>query len=244
MIRKIGVTGAAGFIGGHLADYIDAQPGFEAVRIVREHFEERHLSSVVAGCEAIVHLAGVSRSDEPQQLYRINMELLEHLILAVRFAGVKPRILFGSTTHEAKQTKYHASKRDGRDRLDRAARELGFENVGVLMPNVFGPGGKPHYNSVVATFCADSRQGRRLTVHSDAGRVKLIYIDGLVRRLFELAAGDFPGNPVEIAPEFDVEVAGIAARVTGFAAGKRPEPEDRFGVLLYRTWLSYPEKEC
>ena len=228
MIRKIGVTGAAGFIGGHLADYIDAQPGFEAVRIVREHFEERHLSSVVAGCEAIVHLAGVSRSDEPQQLYRINMELLEHLILAVRFAGVKPRILFGSTTHEAKQTKYHASKRDGRDRLDRAARELGFENVGVLMPNVFGPGGKPHYNSVVATFCADSRRGRRLTVHSDAG----------------LAAGDFPGNPVEIAPEFDVEVAGIAARVTGFAAGKRPEPEDRFGVLLYRTWLSYPEKEC
>lgn len=148
MTRKIGVTGAAGFIGGHLADYIDAQPGFEAVRIVREHFEERHLSSVVAGCEAIVHLAGVSRSDEPQQLYRINMELLEHLILAVRFAGIKPRILFGSTTHEAKQTKYHASKRDGRDRLDRAARELGFENVGVLMPNVFGPGGKPHYNSV------------------------------------------------------------------------------------------------
>ena len=49
---------------------------------------------------------------------------------------------------------------------------------------------------------------------------------------------------MEIAPEFDVEVAGIAARVTGFAAGKRPEPEDRFGVLLYRTWLSYPEKEC
>ena len=38
MTRKIGVTGAAGFIGGHLADYIDAQPGFEAVRIVREHF--------------------------------------------------------------------------------------------------------------------------------------------------------------------------------------------------------------
>lgn len=244
MTRKIGVTGAAGFIGGHLADYIDAQPGFEAARIVREQFEERRLSTAAAGCEAIVHLAGVSRGDEPQQLYRINMELLEHLILAVRFAGVRPRILFGSTTHEAKQTKYHASKRDGRDRLDRAARELGFESVGVLMPNVFGPGGKPHYNSVVATFCADSRLGRRLTVHSDAGRLKLIDIDGLVRRLFELATGDFPGNPVEITPEFDVEVAEIAARVTDFAAGKQPEPGDRFGVLLHRTWLSYPGKEC
>lgn len=243
MNRKIGVTGAAGFIGGHLAEYIGAQPGFEAVRIVREHFEERRLSMAVSGCGAVVHLAGMSRSDEPQELYRVNMELLEHLILAVRFAGVTPRILFCSTTHEAKQTKYHASKRDGRERLDRAARELGFESVGVLMPNVFGPGGKPHYNSVVATFCADSRQGRRLTVHSGAGRVKLIHIDGLVRRLFELAAGTFPGNPVEIAPEFDVEVAEIAARVTAFAAGKRPEPEDRFGTLLYQTWQSYPEKE-
>ena len=35
MNRKIAITGAGGFIGSHLADYVDRQIGWSAVRVGR-----------------------------------------------------------------------------------------------------------------------------------------------------------------------------------------------------------------
>ncbi len=241
MNRRIAVTGAAGFIGTHLVREIESHPGFEAVRIGREEFESGRLAGMLAGCGAVVHLAGISRSSDQAELYRINMALIQKLIVALRFNGSPVRVLFGSAADEEKPTRYHASKRDGRALLDAAAAELGFlESVGVLMPNTFGPGGKPFYNSVVATFCRQVADGKKPTVFSAAGRVNLIYVEDLVTRLFELASTpEFPGNPVRIPAEFEVEVVRIAEMLEHFRDGARPEPGDRFAGLLWRTFQSY-----
>ena len=234
MIRRIAVTGAAGFIGGALCARIDREPGFRAKRIVRADFAEGRLEERLAGCEAVVHLAGESRSADPDALYLINMELTRQVADAVRKTPGIRRVLFGSTTHEARESTYHASKRDGRARFDALAAELGIEASGVLMPNVFGPGGRPFYNSAVSTFCKLRAEGKPLPVHPDAGTVKLIFIDRLADALFEAAAGPFPGNPLVIPEEYEEEVAGIARLLESFDPQLRPE-----GRFAYDLWKSY-----
>jgi len=234
MIRRIAVTGAAGFIGGALCARIDREPGFRAAAIVRGDFEAGRLEEKLAGCEAIVHLAGESRSADPDALYLINTGLVQQVADAVRRTPGIRRILFGSTTHEWKESAYHASKRDGRARFDALAAELGIESVGVLMPNAFGPGGKPFYNSVVSTFCKLRAEGKPLTVHPEAGKVKLIFIDRLTDALFIAATGPFPGNPLAVPEEYEEEVAGVARLLESFDPQLRPE-----GRFAYDLWNSY-----
>lgn len=79
MMRRIAVTGAGGFIGGALALRIDREAGFGAVRIVRGDFSRGLLPEKLAGCEAVVHLAGESRSTEPEALFRTNLALTEQV---------------------------------------------------------------------------------------------------------------------------------------------------------------------
>ena len=234
MIRCIAVTGATGFLGGALCARIDRAPGFRAERIARGDFDAGRVAEKLAGCEAVVHLAGESRGGDPDALFLINMELTRQVADAVRRTPGIRRILFGSTTHEGRVSAYHASKRDGRALFDAVAAELGIESVGVLMPNVFGPGGKPFYNSVVSTFCKLRGEGKPLTVHPDAGTVKLIFIDTLTDALFGAAAGLFPGNPLVIPEEYEGEVAGVARLLESFDPQQRPE-----GRFAYDLWKSY-----
>ena len=237
MSRRIAVTGATGFIGRALADRIDRESGFEAVRIVRGDFEGGLLAERLAGCEAVVHLAGESRGDDPDALYRTNMALTAAVAEAACRTPSLCRMVFCSTTHEAKESAYHASKRDGRAHFDAVAAEAGIESAGVLIPNAFGPGGRPFYNSVVSTFCKLRAAGEPLIVHPGAGRVKLICIGTLTERLFAVAAGPEPENPQVLPEEYEEEVAEIARLLESFD----PEscPEGRFARDLWTSFKSY-----
>lgn len=104
-------------------------------------------------------------------------------------------MLFGSTTHEAKESPYHASKREGRARFDALARGARHRVGRGSDANAFGPGGRPFYNSVVSTFCKLRAEGRPLEVHPGAGSVKLIAVDTLAEALFRLAVEPAPENP-------------------------------------------------
>lgn len=106
------------------------------------------------------------------------------------------------------------------------------------MPNVFGPGARPFYNSVVATFCWQVASGKNPSVYDPEAEVELIYIDRLVEILFRLATAPEISNPVEIAADFKVRVGEIAERLLRYRAGSQPEVGDEFGQLLYRTLRS------
>jgi UDP-2-acetamido-2,6-beta-L-arabino-hexul-4-ose reductase len=231
--RRIAITGAAGFIGRALAERIDRETGFESVRIVRCDFEQGRLFERLAGCEAVVHLAGLSRGDDPEALYQVNMELTESVAEAVMRTASIRRMVFCSTTHEAKESAYHASKRDGRAYFDVVAAKKGIESIGVLMPNVFGPGGRPFYNSVVATFCKLRSENKPLTVHPGAGSVKLIYIDSLVEKLLTAATASGVVNPLILSEEYEVEVAEIARLLESFDLNGCPQ--ERFARDLWKS---------
>ncbi|MHB9139845.1 MAG: NAD-dependent epimerase/dehydratase family protein, partial [Victivallaceae bacterium] len=191
---RVGITGQSGFIGTNLCDFLGQQQDIERIPFAREYFtEEAVLQRFVSECDVIVHLAAISRHADGQLMYDTNMRLERQLIAAMEAMNVKPHVLFASTTHESKDSLYHASKRDGRRLLEEWSMRNGGKFTCMLMPNTFGPFGKPFYNSVVSTFCYQVANGETPEIMVDAP-MQLIYINDLCREFYQVITGKITGG--------------------------------------------------
>jgi UDP-2-acetamido-2,6-beta-L-arabino-hexul-4-ose reductase len=181
---KIGITGQQGFIGTHLYNTIGLKPDeFEIIEFERSYFtNENLLDSFVSKCNVIVHLAAMNRHENPKVIYNTNISLVKNLIASLERTQSKPHILLASSSQEEKDNLYGKSKREGRELLADWASKVGATFTGLLIPNVFGPFGKPFYNSVVATFSHQIANGETPIIQVD-GELKLIYVLELVEEI-------------------------------------------------------------
>lgn len=183
---KVGITGQNGFIGTHLYNYLGLKETVELIPFEKSFFENAsELEYFVSNCDAIVHLAALNRHDDPQIIYDTNVALVGKLIAACEAQQVSPHILFSSSTQEENDTLYGRSKRKGREMLEAWAKDAQGLVTGLVIPNVFGPFGKPFYNSVVATFCHLLTHDGQPKIDRD-GEVSLIYVNDLAEEIFSL----------------------------------------------------------
>jgi UDP-2-acetamido-2,6-beta-L-arabino-hexul-4-ose reductase len=74
-------------------------------------------------------------------------------------------MLISSSTQEERDNLYGNSKKEGREAIASWAKKAGASFTGLIIPNVYGPFGKPFYNSVVATFCHQLTHGEMPEIH-------------------------------------------------------------------------------
>lgn len=179
-MTKVGITGQSGFMGSHLYNYLGLTPDdFKRIEFKKEFFDsEKDLKTFVKSCDVIVHIAAMNRHEDEQVIYKTNLSLVQKLIVACEATKANPKIIFSSSTQEERDNIYGKSKRDGRKLLEDWAKKSGGSVISLVIPNVFGPFGKPFYNSVVATFCHQLANGETPVVENDS-EVKLIYINEL-----------------------------------------------------------------
>lgn len=249
MIR-IGITGQAGFIGGHLSHEVALYPD-EMVLIPFEdgYFEqEESLRRFVTQCDVIVHLAALNRHPDLQVIYQTNIRLVEQLIVAMQAEKAAPYILFSSSTQEEFNNEYGSSKRQGRQLLEEWALHNGASFTGMIVPNVYGPFGRPGYNSFVATFCYQLAHDESPRILQD-NPVRLIYVGSLCRYILEkIRLSCRRPKPVierETVPyDFEKKVTEVLAllecfRDFYFKQGIIPALKDRNEVNLFNTFGSY-----
>jgi UDP-2-acetamido-2,6-beta-L-arabino-hexul-4-ose reductase len=186
MSLKIGITGQNGFIGTHLFNTLGLAPDqFERIPFDRAYFKDDALmEQFVTQCDVIVHLAGLNRHNDPDTIYRTNLDLVNRLIRAMEATRTTPHLIFASSTQEANNNPYGRSKKEGRQLLEAWAASCDARFSGMVIPNVFGPFGHPFYNSVVATFCHQISHGEQPEIHVD-GELKLIYVADLVQTMIQ-----------------------------------------------------------
>jgi NADH dehydrogenase len=140
---KIAITGGTGFVGRNVARALVTE-GHEVVLIARgidrtdptirelprtsfvwtnlEDVED--LARAFAGCDVVVHCAGINREFGRQTFHRIHVEGTEHVVSAARQAGVRKIILIsflrarpdcGSAYHESKWAAEQVVRRSGMD---------------------------------------------------------------------------------------------------------------------------------
>ena len=171
---KIGITGCRGFIGSHLTRQIDSPILFQG--------DMRNLNKVkefVGQCNRIYHLAGKNRAEDGQ-IVANNLVATANLVLATKLLGTNPEIVFTSS----KQVEWNPNPEYGMAKMieENIIRKTAKWCV-FRIPNVYGPGCKPFYNSVVATFCYQLAHKEPCTTRQPFATREFVYIDDLVDAL-------------------------------------------------------------
>jgi UDP-2-acetamido-2,6-beta-L-arabino-hexul-4-ose reductase len=245
---KVGITGQAGFVGTHLFNHLGVHDDIERIPFEDCFFGDAvQLQQFVRSCDVIVHLAAMNRHEDPQVIYDTNTNLVRSLICAMEAETVTPHVLFSSSTQEERENLYGKSKREGRELLEQWATRNNAFFTGLVIPNVFGPFGRPYYNSFVATFCHQLTHGEQPRIDVD-GSVKLIYVGSLceyiIASITELNGVRHRVTRSLVSHDFECKVSETLSKLNVyreqyFDKGIIPVLEDRNDVNLFNTFRSY-----
>ncbi len=244
-MMKVGITGQAGFVGSHLYNTLGLfKDEFEVIEFERSFFEEpSKMDAFVQQCDAIVHLAAMNRHPDATVIYETNIQLTTALVNSLIRTGATPHVLFSSSTQEEKDNLYGKSKKEGRKLLIAWAATANANITGMLIPNVFGPFGKPFYNSVVATFCSQIAKGETPEIHID-GSLKLIYVNELVQTIINLIKKKNSEANFIVPHTAEAKVSEICALLQNYRSeyqdkGSIPSIKNSFELNLFNTYRCY-----
>lgn len=244
-MKRIGITGQAGFIGTHLYNSFGLKKvDFERIPCKDEFFEDPvTLEKFVSQCDVIIHLAALNRHNDQQTIYNTNIMLVKKLLDALDRTGSRPHILFSSSTQEERDNMFGKSKREGRELLANWADKNQVPFTGLVIPNVFGPFGHPYYNSVVATFSHQVTHNEQPRIEVDA-KLKLIYIGELVEVFQKAITDQISAREYRIEHTSEKSVTELLALINCYKSeymdiGMFPELNNSFEINLFNTFRCY-----
>lgn len=248
-MKKIGITGQNGFVGYHLGQTISLDKDqFELVPFDRGYFDDpQKMDDFVGNCDVIVHLAALNRHNDPEEIYRMNIGLTQKLIESLNRADSHPHLIVSSSTQEERDNIYGKSKREAREALATWAGQSGAIFTGMIIPNVFGPFGKPFYNSVVATFCHQIAHDEVPRIDVD-GDLKLIYVEELVSEILANIHDSVNDPKLLVNHSSESKVSEILALLQGYRevyqeGGEIPQINSKFEHNLFNTYRCYMPKK-
>ena len=245
---KVLITGVNGFIGRNLRVALEERDGFEVLPVTRET-DEATLQAWAGAADAVVHLAGVNRPNDPQEFTTGNRDFTARLCELLAATGRRVPVAFASSIQVERDSPYGQSKRAAEDELLGYGAQTGAGVAIYRLPNVFGKWSRPNYNSVVATFCHNIARGLPVRIDDPASVVPLVYIDDLVRELvgFLLAPPSDTGF-LEVAPVYSITVGELAEQIRAFGRVRESLVTEPVGTgltrALYATYLSYLPPEA
>jgi uncharacterized protein YbjT (DUF2867 family) len=270
----VAVTGGTGFVGQAVVDEAcrrglslralarRGQAPCEGVEWVRGDLADRAaLAQLVAGAEAVLHIAGVVNTPDPMGFHLGNVTGTEALVEAAAAAGVQ-RLVFVSSlaAREPGLSKYGQSKRHAEE----VVQASGLDWTIVRPPAIYGPRDR----EILELFKA-ARLG--VVPLPPPGRASIVHVEDLARLLLALTpTGDAVSQRVfepddsreggwshrELAkaigaavgrrvwaPHLPKSVLGAAARLDrGLRRGKAKVTPDRVGYMVHPDWVSRPDK--
>lgn len=152
-MKKIFVTGAAGFVGSHLLPMLAAE-GYKVTALVRTDDEKRQIKSKaeiivgdlstagpwqrkIKGQDIIVHLAAQISSKDPLTFKKNNVDATRNLISAAKIAKVKKIILFSSAAVTSIRKDMYAKTKE----MQESQIIKSKINYTILRPSmIYGPG--------------------------------------------------------------------------------------------------------
>lgn len=245
---KVLVTGADGFIGKNLRVTLAEQADVEVLAVTRRT-TDAEFRAAIGAADAVIHLAGVNRPQDPAQFAVGNADFTARLCAALRDAGRAIPVAFASSIQAERDNPYGLSKRAAEEHLLAYARETGAALAVYRLPNVFGKWCRPEYNSAVATFCHNIARGLPIRIDDPAAPVQLVYVDDVVAELLRFVAAPPSGAGfAEVAPVYTSTVGELARQIQAFGEVRRSLLTERVGEglvrALYATYVSYLRTEA
>lgn len=239
---QILVTGAEGFIGRNVCLAI-AERAWQVLPITRNS-SAAMLEAAIAKADAVIHLAGVNRPQDPAEFASGNAAFTQTLCALLAESGRNLPVALSSSIQAERDNPYGLSKKAAEQAVLAYAQQTGAVARVYRLPNVFGKWCRPNYNSAVATFCHNIARGLPIQINDPSAALSLVYVDDVVAELLAFAqapsdsAGFFPVNPV-----YHSTVGEVAAQISAFQGVRTHLVSEAVGLglvrALYSTYISY-----
>lgn len=267
----IAITGATGFVGSAVLDAALAE-GHQVRALARREQAPRAgvewvrgdlgdtgaLAALVAGADAVVHVAGLTNTPDPAQFEIANVTGTAHVIAAMAEAGLRRLVLVSSlAAREPKLSAYGASKA----RAETLVEASGLDWTIVRPPGVYGPRDVDYlemFRTAKWGFVPLPPGGASSIIHADdlarllvtlaasnaAPTRKKIYEPddgregGWSHKELAAAIGRAMGRRV-IAPHLPRPVLEAAAAADRIARGDKAKlTPDRVGYMCHPNWVA------
>lgn len=230
---KVLVTGSNGFIGSSLCRYLKAKQvetvGFD----IRDTVER--LSSLLKDCDFVFNFAGVNRSADDKDFVDGNVRFTNDLIEAIKESGKKIGFYYPSSIRIDRGDIFAKTKLQAEESV-KSADEAGVISAHIdRICNVFGPGCRPNYNSVVATWCYNVSHGIQCRIDDQETVIKLVYVYDLCEYLYQMLNGK-----VVALQTNEIKLGDLYQKINGFR--NNIVFQDDFSKRLYATYLSYVDE--
>ena len=251
---QILVTGAKGFVGKNLVAELRNR-GYADILEYDIDTDPAVLDDYTRQCGFVFHLAGINRPQNPDAFMQGNFGFTSVLLDSLKRHGNKAPVLISSSIQAAFDNPYGQSKKAGEDLIFSYSIGTSTPVFVYRLPNVFGKGCRPNYNSAVATFCHNMTRDLPIQVNDPSVMMNLVYIDdvvdafiGALEEKTEAGAGKEGKTEAgrtfcSVEPVHTVQLGEIVDLLQSFKAGREdrsvPDMADAFTKKLYSTWLSY-----
>lgn len=197
---KIAITGADGFLGKAVVKQLKLRKIDYSTLNRKKHnlLKPNSLKSLVSGKDTIIHLAAINKG-ENVDIIRTNVLGTVSLLEAISKYAPGARIIFSSSFQVyLRDGLYGLSKRAGEDLIVEYAKKSNLQGIILRISNIYGPGGKPFYNSVIATFAHLIKKGEQIKVNGDGSSKRdFIFVSDVAEAIVKAALYSSK-NPFEI----------------------------------------------
>jgi UDP-2-acetamido-2,6-beta-L-arabino-hexul-4-ose reductase len=249
-MKKILVTGSQGFIGKNLCLALRRLGEYEVLEFDVQTSPER-LPELAAGADLVFHLAGVNRPKDPAEFVAGNTDLTRNLTQALAAAGRRTPVVLSSSIQAALDNPYGQSKRGAEEVLLEYHQTTGAPIYLYRFPNVFGKWSRPHYNTVVATFCHNISRSLPVEVSNRDHLIQFVYVDTVVQEFLKIAARDAHDPDTtrhEVAEVHSIALGELHDLLVSFRENRQksllPDLSNPLVKYLYSTYLSFSDPEA
>ena len=244
MSKTVLVTGAKGFLGKNLVTTLERTGGV----VVRTFTRSDALTSLpekLNGVDVVFHLAGVNRPKSGDEFEVGNAGLTRRLADHIRTLDAAPLIVFPSSVQAGRDNAYGRSKFAAEEALFDLHRRIGVPIAIYRLPNLFGKWSRPHYNTVVATFCHQVARGLAIEMSDPDHELELAYVDDVVDRLIRHLSEPFDPKITSYHLEhtFRVTLGRLATLIEELRDTRTtlqlPDLSDALVQRMYATYLSF-----
>jgi len=241
------VTGSNGFIGKNLIVRLN-ELGIQVTTYTRENLTQ-DLEGLIKDADFVVHLAGENRPKDEKDFNVVNARLTSSICDVVRTSGKNTPIILASSTQAELENAYGKSKSDAEVAVKVLEIDTGCPVYVYRLPGVFGKWCKPHYNSVVATFCYNISHNLPIQVNNPNFELSLVYIDDVVEEFVKIIQQGARGDKkkLSVQPEYKIKLGDLSDQIKIFRESRDSLISERVGDglirKLYSTYVSYLSTE-
>ena len=247
-MKKVLITGSRGFLGKNLSAALTRRDDVQLLRFDSDD-DLLSLKTLLPDVEIIYHLAGVNRPENDDDFEKQNAELTDAIVSQIEELGIRPTIVFASSTQAIENNPYGISKKRAEDVLIECSRRNIASVYIFRLTNVFGKWCRPNYNSVVATFCHNIAHEIEIAISDPAKEIDLVYIDDIIASFMKILAADRAVGKfsyIDSGPTKSITLGELADKIMYLHDIRKsllmPDLSDDFMKHLYATYLSYLEK--